>query len=67
MCDSLSLPQFFDAYETALRRANAVDFDDLLSLPVAIFRDNPQELQRWRSQFTQARAPRCVQSNRGTR
>ena len=30
-----------------------MDFDDLLALPVAIFREHPQELQRWRRQFTQ--------------
>jgi superfamily I DNA/RNA helicase len=51
--DKRRFVQHMDAYETALRRANAVDFDDLLALPVAIFREHPRELQRWRDQFTQ--------------
>ena len=35
----------------ALTLANAVDFDDLLVLPVRIFAENPRELQRYRDRF----------------
>ena len=33
------LPDAFDWYEAKLREANALDFDDLLSLTVAVLRD----------------------------
>jgi DNA helicase-2/ATP-dependent DNA helicase PcrA len=35
----------------ALRIANAVDFDDLLVLPVRMLADNPSELERYRRRF----------------
>jgi ATP-dependent DNA helicase UvrD/PcrA len=34
-----------------LRLANAVDFDDLLVLPVRMLAENPQELERYRRKF----------------
>src|SRR3954466_1443782 len=37
--------------EPALRAANAVTFDDLLVLPVQIFRDNPVILEKYRQKF----------------
>jgi len=37
--------------ETALRTANAVDFDDLLVLPVRLLEQGPGELERWQSRF----------------
>jgi DNA helicase-2/ATP-dependent DNA helicase PcrA len=37
--------------EPALRLANAASFDDLLVLPVQVFRDVPEELERYRSRF----------------
>jgi DNA helicase-2/ATP-dependent DNA helicase PcrA len=37
--------------EPALRAANAVTFDDLLVLPVQIFRENPVILEKFRSKF----------------
>ncbi|MDE3216177.1 MAG: UvrD-helicase domain-containing protein [Gemmatimonadota bacterium] len=38
-------------YEPALRRANAVDFDDLLLLPVRLLERHPDELERLRRRF----------------
>ena len=35
----------------ALRLANAVDFDDLLVLPVRLLRENPSQLKSYRSRF----------------
>ena len=35
----------------ALRVANAVDFDDLLVLPVRLLAENPQELEKYRRKF----------------
>jgi DNA helicase-2/ATP-dependent DNA helicase PcrA len=41
----------YPEYDKALRLANAVDFDDLLVLPVKLLRDNPGELERYQSRF----------------
>src|SRR5678815_2363243 len=35
----------------ALRVANAVDFDDLLVLPVRLLAENPPELEKYRRKF----------------
>ncbi len=35
-------------YNKALKAYNAVDFDDLIMLPVLLFRDHPEVLQGWR-------------------
>jgi DNA helicase II / ATP-dependent DNA helicase PcrA len=37
--------------ETAFRTANAVDFDDLLLLPVRLLESNEHELARWQKRF----------------
>ncbi|MEO8478373.1 MAG: UvrD-helicase domain-containing protein [Gemmatimonadota bacterium] len=39
------------AYQQALRTANAMDFDDLLLHPLALFRDHPDVLARWQQRF----------------
>ena len=41
----------YDDLEGALREANAVDFDDLLVLPVRLFREHPQVLESFRERF----------------
>ncbi len=38
-------------YQTRLKRANAVDFGDLLLLTVQLFEEQPTVLQRWRERF----------------
>ena len=38
-------------YGAALQLANAVDFDDLLVLPVRLLRENPAQLERYRERF----------------
>jgi superfamily I DNA/RNA helicase len=38
-------------YESALRACNAVDFDDLLLLPLRLFREHPDVLEACRAQF----------------
>ncbi len=38
-------------YETYLKEANAVDFDDLLMLTVKIFRDQPAALEKYQNKF----------------
>ena len=36
-------------YERLLRACNAVDFDDLISLPVRLLRENPEVQERWKN------------------
>lgn len=39
------------AMQQALRQANAMDFDDLLLHPLALFRQHPEVLTRWQQRF----------------
>ncbi|MBS0286439.1 MAG: DNA helicase Rep [Proteobacteria bacterium] len=43
--------RFYLAYENTLRAYNAVDFDDLIALPVKLFQDNPLVLERWQNKM----------------
>lgn len=43
--------RFFIAYENTLRAYNAVDFDDLIALPVKLFQDNPSALEYWQNKI----------------
>ena len=38
-------------YETTLKRNNSVDFDDLLKLPVKLFEENPEVLEKYQEKF----------------
>lgn len=48
-----TLGEIFVAYDAALRRANAMDFDDLLLRTRALFRDFPEVRQRYAERFSQ--------------
>ncbi|MEP6591034.1 MAG: UvrD-helicase domain-containing protein [Gemmatimonadota bacterium] len=41
----------FGAMQRALKAANAMDFDDLMLHPLALFRDHPEVLAHWRRRF----------------
>ncbi len=41
------------AYGRALQEAGAVDFDDLLALPLRLFREHPDVLSRYRDRFAE--------------
>jgi ATP-dependent DNA helicase Rep len=41
----------YAAYQRHLKAYNAVDFDDLILLPVQLFRDNPQALEEWQNRI----------------
>jgi DNA helicase-2/ATP-dependent DNA helicase PcrA len=41
----------FDAYEAALLRNNAFDFDDLIQKPVLLFKKNPAVLKKYQMMF----------------
>ena len=42
----------FPVYQQRLVQANAMDFDDLLSGTVKLFREHPEALERWRGRFS---------------
>ena len=41
----------YEKYEEKLRRNNSVDFDDLLILPIRLFRENPDILDKYQERF----------------
>ncbi len=41
----------YEAYNHHLKTYNAVDFDDLIMLPVLLFRDHPEVLERWQNRL----------------
>lgn len=43
--------QLYDCYQDGLKLYNAVDFDDLIVLPIKLFRENPDVLERYRDRF----------------
>jgi DNA helicase-2/ATP-dependent DNA helicase PcrA len=45
------LPDVFHRYNEFLRENNAVDFDDLLLLPIKLFDDHPQILKKYQRKF----------------
>ncbi len=49
--DDEVVARVYREYQRALRRANAVDFDDLLGLPIRLFDEAPQLLERYQEQF----------------
>lgn len=44
-------PQVYATYQNLLKASNAVDFDDLLYLPVKLFQDHPDVLERYRDRW----------------
>ncbi len=43
--------RLYAAYQRALRAYNAVDFDDLILLPVQLFQQQPEVLERWQNRI----------------
>lgn len=48
---SLSAEALYWLYSQQMRAYNAVDFDDLILLPVLLLRDNPEVLERWQNKI----------------
>jgi DNA helicase-2/ATP-dependent DNA helicase PcrA len=44
--------EVFPLYQRALRAQGAVDFDDLILLPLKLFREHPEVLARWQKRFS---------------
>lgn len=49
--DEAFIARVFDRYQKALRAYNAVDFDDLILVPVELFKSNADALARWRKKI----------------
>lgn len=49
--DDEIVARVYTEYEKLLRAANAVDFDDLLGLPIRLFDQDPSTLARYQQQF----------------
>ncbi|WP_254276172.1 DNA helicase Rep [Halomonas sp. 3H] len=49
--EELFAARVFEAYGRHLKAYNAVDFDDLILLPVVLLRDDPEALARWRKRI----------------
>jgi len=47
----LQLAQAYQVYQDTLRAYQAMDFDDLIRLPVALFRDHPEALATWQGRL----------------
>ena len=45
------LAQIYTEYQKALKKNNALDFDDLLLLPIQLFKDHPNRLAYYQSQY----------------
>ena len=43
--------RLYAEYERSLQAYNAVDFDDLILLPVQLFREHPEVLERWQNRI----------------
>jgi len=44
--------QLYVRYQAVLRAYNAVDFDDLIYLPVELLRSNPEVLEKWQNKIS---------------
>lgn len=46
-----ALGLLYERYQQALKAYNAVDFDDLILLPVQLFREHPEVLSKWQKRI----------------
>jgi len=49
--DDIVLANIYATYKRYLKAYNALDFDDLILLPVELFRDQPEILSKWRQKI----------------
>jgi DNA helicase II / ATP-dependent DNA helicase PcrA len=59
-----AIADVYTAYELALRRAHALDFDDLIVRTVELFRQHPDVLERYRQRFTHVMIDEYQDTNR---
>ncbi len=58
------LPEIYDRYQSALRAANTVDFDDLLLLTLRLLQEHPDVLARYQAQFRYVMVDEYQDTNR---
>ncbi|NIA15710.1 MAG: UvrD-helicase domain-containing protein [Nitrospiraceae bacterium] len=58
------LPEIYERYQSALRAANAVDFDDLLLLTLRLWREHPRVLGRYQKRFRYVMVDEYQDTNR---
>ena len=46
-----TIGMLYERYQRALRAYNAVDFDDLIMIPVCLFREQPEVLAKWQQRI----------------
>ncbi len=46
-----TIAMLYERYQRALRAYNAVDFDDLIMIPVCLFREQPEVLAKWQQRI----------------
>jgi DNA helicase-2/ATP-dependent DNA helicase PcrA len=62
--DDEIVARVYTEYERRLRDLNAVDFDDLLTLPLRLFDEDPQLLERYQTQFRHIMVDEYQDTNR---
>jgi DNA helicase-2/ATP-dependent DNA helicase PcrA len=62
--DDELVARVYTEYERRLRDLNAVDFDDLLTLPLRLFDEDPQLLEKYQSQFRHIMVDEYQDTNR---
>jgi superfamily I DNA/RNA helicase len=58
------LPEVYERYQSALRAANTVDFDDLLLLTLRLWREHPRVLARYQKRFRYVMVDEYQDTNR---
>ncbi len=58
------LPEIYDRYQSALRAANSVDFDDLLTLTLQLWREHPGVLKHYQERFRYVMVDEFQDTNR---
>lgn len=58
------MPEIYERYQSALRAANSVDFDDLLLLTAKLWRDHPATLARYQKHFRYVMVDEYQDTNR---
>ena len=48
---TVAAARLYEAYNHHLKTYNAVDFDDLIMLPVLLFRQHPETMERWQNRI----------------
>ncbi len=61
--DTAPVANLFETYRRHLHAYNAVDFDDLIALPIQIMEQDPDALARWQARFRYMLVDECQDTN----